>query len=85
VNKTYTSKSFRWYLEYIPVRISSSMRNSTALSDILLIRYTAVLIASPHKYRGTFIKNNKHLVTSMMCLLFSSATPFCSGVFTHIV
>jgi hypothetical protein len=52
---------------------------------MVLIKLTAVRIASPQNLLGTEANNKREQAVSIMCLCFLLATSFCSGVSVHKV
>jgi len=52
---------------------------------MILIKITAVRIASPLNSLGIKADNKRERVVSTTCLCFLSATPFCSRVSIHEV
>ena len=54
------------------------------MEGILLIRYAAISIQSPHKDKGTWDWNFKALATLSMCWCFLSTVAFCWGVTAQV-
>ena len=59
------------------LRTSQGVLNFRTREGILLMRYVAIKMASPHRYLGTYEVNMRDLATSNRCLFFLSAMLFC--------